>query len=638
MVPSVHIFVSVLYILKEITGIECQEFENPEIARHLNMGRDLLTQGLYDDALSHYHAAVEADPYNYLTYYTRATVYMAIGKIASAIKDLTKVIELKPDFAAARLQRGNILLKQGKLDEAHIDYEMVLRTDPMNQEAHRSYSIIDPIKRDIETAYIMVADHNYQAAVDLLTQLLQDVPWDTKLREMRSECYEAIGDMMNAISDLRSILKSQANSQLRYLKLSQLYYEIGETEESLNAIRECLRFDPDHKGCFTHYKYVKKIAAQLKAIQTLTNEGNFDECVTKAESAISLETKVPQIMYLLRAKHCKCLNKAKRSMEAITACTAALKIMPDDVDVLCERGDAHIVNENYEDAVSDFQRASTINEHSQRAHDGVKRALKLEKQAKKKNYYAILGVKRTAGKREILKAYRKLAQKWHPDNFQGDEKATAEKKFIDIAAAKEVLSDPEKRQKFDNGEDPLDPESQQGGFNPFQQVALLDFEGKAVNHEMYETIKSASEEGNDIDIVYGALYALLKCALSIPEASLKQEVFKEDLKELKIQEDYIDDLANFVYGQKRQSIVSSLQHNVPHLPKLSEFRWRVDVAISTSTLNRVLEPAIIIEIKLSDGRKETFEVHPSQFHRLRFAVATLLKEMENLETRNILKN
>ena len=36
---------------------------------------------------------------------------------------------------------------------------------------------------------------------------------------------------------------------------------------------------------------------------------------------------------------------------------------------------------------------------------------------------------------------RKAAQKWHPDNFQGDEKKIAEKKFIDIAAAKEVLTD-----------------------------------------------------------------------------------------------------------------------------------------------------------------------------------------------------
>lgn len=49
---------------------------------------------------------------------------------------------------------------------------------------------------------------------------------------------------------------------------------------------------------------------------------------------------------------------------------------------------------------------------------------------------------RHATKKEILKAYRKLAVKWHPDQFQDpQEKKKAEVKFIDIAAAKEVLTD-----------------------------------------------------------------------------------------------------------------------------------------------------------------------------------------------------
>ena len=49
---------------------------------------------------------------------------------------------------------------------------------------------------------------------------------------------------------------------------------------------------------------------------------------------------------------------------------------------------------------------------------------------------------RTAGKREIMKAYRKHAVKWHPDKYDGDDKPHAEKMFIDVAAAKEVLTDP----------------------------------------------------------------------------------------------------------------------------------------------------------------------------------------------------
>nr|WBW70094.1 venom protein [Lampona murina] len=469
MIPSLHLFISLLYVLKDFADVRCNEWiHNPEIDRHLQLGRELLTQGLYDDALSHYHAAVDADPYNYLTYYTRATVYLAIGKIASALKDLTRVIELKPDFAAAHLQRGNLFLKQGHMDEAHIDYENVLRMDPMNPDANSGYNMIEPLKRDIRVAYSMVADRNYHEAISVLTQLLQEIPWDAKLREMRSKSYEALGDIVSAISDLRVILKSQTENQLRYLKLSELYYEIGETEEALNAIRECLRYDPDHKACFAHYKNIKKIAGHLKAIQDLMNEENYAECISRAEKAIPLETKVPHIMYLLKSKLCICQNKAGQISEAIKSCSDALNIKPNDFDMLCERGDAHLNNENYSEAIQDFQKAINVNEHSQRANEGLRRAQKLEKQSKKRNYYAILGVKRTAGKKEILKAYRKMAQKWHPDNFQGDEKAKAEKKFIDIAAAKEVLTDPEKRQKFDNGEDPLDPESQQG-FNPFQQ-------------------------------------------------------------------------------------------------------------------------------------------------------------------------
>ena len=56
-----------------------------------------------------------------------------------------------------------------------------------------------------------------------------------------------------------------------------------------------------------------------------------------------------------------------------------------------------------------------------------------------RNYH----IYRNAQKKDILKSYRKLAMQWHPDKFESeDEKKEAEKKFMDIAAAKEVLSDP----------------------------------------------------------------------------------------------------------------------------------------------------------------------------------------------------
>jgi curved DNA-binding protein len=64
-----------------------------------------------------------------------------------------------------------------------------------------------------------------------------------------------------------------------------------------------------------------------------------------------------------------------------------------------------------------------------------------------KDYYKILGVNRNAEEKEIKKAYRKLARQYHPDVNPGDK--AAEEHFKDINEAYEVLSDPEKRQKYD---------------------------------------------------------------------------------------------------------------------------------------------------------------------------------------------
>ncbi|SRR6266566_4961215 len=64
-----------------------------------------------------------------------------------------------------------------------------------------------------------------------------------------------------------------------------------------------------------------------------------------------------------------------------------------------------------------------------------------------KDYYKILGVSKNASEKEIKQAYRKLARQYHPDVNPSDK--TAEEKFKEINEANEVLSDPEKRKKYD---------------------------------------------------------------------------------------------------------------------------------------------------------------------------------------------
>src|SRR5436190_2184719 len=78
-----------------------------------------------------------------------------------------------------------------------------------------------------------------------------------------------------------------------------------------------------------------------------------------------------------------------------------------------------------------------------------------------RDYYETLGVPKTASEDEIRSAFRKLARKYHPDVAK--DKKAAEEKFKEINEAYEVLSDPEKRKKYDQlGAD----WNRQGGFQP----------------------------------------------------------------------------------------------------------------------------------------------------------------------------
>jgi curved DNA-binding protein len=81
-----------------------------------------------------------------------------------------------------------------------------------------------------------------------------------------------------------------------------------------------------------------------------------------------------------------------------------------------------------------------------------------------KDHYATLGVSRTASSDEIQKAYRKLARKYHPDMNPDD--ATAKKKFQEVQSAFEVLSDSDKRKRYDQFGSDFDPGAAGAGGHP----------------------------------------------------------------------------------------------------------------------------------------------------------------------------
>ncbi|MFC1932566.1 DnaJ C-terminal domain-containing protein [Chloroflexota bacterium] len=145
-----------------------------------------------------------------------------------------------------------------------------------------------------------------------------------------------------------------------------------------------------------------------------------------------------------------------------------------------------------------------------------------------KDYYNILGVKRDASEQEIKKAYRRLARKHHPDVNLGDK--SAEARFKEINEAYEVLSDKEKRQKYDQFGDQwqyADQFAKAGG----QRYTSRDFSPGGGAQRFH------FEEG-DLDSLFGDLFQGFRAGTSSRRARPKRSLDIDHPVEVTLEEAY----------------------------------------------------------------------------------------------------
>ncbi|KAF2068861.1 hypothetical protein CYY_009820 [Polysphondylium violaceum] len=149
------------------------------------------------------------------------------------------------------------------------------------------------------------------------------------------------------------------------------------------------------------------------------------------------------------------------------------------------------------------------------------------------------------------------------------------------------------------------------------------------------TIKSEENkvEPNNSSIVFTGLYYLLKIAV---KRKINAQTFTTDITDLKLPPYLITGLSN-VFTNQIKDLSEKAMNDKILFPQLTDFKWRVDVIISSSFTSRVLQPVILMELKDSKDNCKLFEISIDNFHKLRYSVAKVLKDIDDLEQIQILQ-
>ena len=155
-------------------------------------------------------------------------------------------------------------------------------------------------------------------------------------------------------------------------------------------------------------------------------------------------------------------------MEAMKDADEAIKNNPNYPTAYIRRALIYEEFKMFDDAKADLSKAKELDPSNPKIEGYINEANQKADSAKNRDYYQILGINKNATPDEIKKAYRKLALKYHPDRNSESEqsKKIAQRKFEDVSDAYSVLSDPKKKQMFDQGVDPLNPEVASGAGGP----------------------------------------------------------------------------------------------------------------------------------------------------------------------------
>ncbi|XP_065358280.1 dnaJ homolog subfamily C member 7 isoform X1 [Calliphora vicina] len=433
-----------------------------------NLGNDQYKAQNYQSALKFYSDAISLCPDSATYYGNRAACYMMLSNYTNALNDARTAVRLDPKFEKAYVRIAKCCVAKGDIIGTEQAIKRIEEIDAQSNAVNTEKQAVQQLRQLEQTIQTNCEAKAYRNVVYYLDSAIKLAPACYRYRLLKAECLAYLGRCDEAVDIAISVMKLDSTSADAIYVRGLCFYYTDNLEKGIKHFELALQLDPDHKKAKEMRTRSKTLKDMKENGNVLFKSGRYREAQAVYTDALKIDEFNKDINSKLLYNRALVQSKINNLREAVADCSRVLEINDKYLKALLLRARCYNDLEKFDECVNDYETALQIQKSAE-----IKKLLRdakfALKKSKRKDYYKILGITRSAGEDEIKKAYRKKALVHHPDrhaNSSPEERKEQELKFKEIGEAYAILSDQRKKMRYDSGQDM--EEHEQADFDPNQ--------------------------------------------------------------------------------------------------------------------------------------------------------------------------
>lgn len=319
---------------------------NPELAAvYAARGQIYHQLGRWDKALADLDQAITLDSQISAYYCHRSTTYKTLHMYVEALADLNLALAQNPRCQDALMQRGSYYVEVGDYDKALQDWSRVLRSDPFHVQAL------------LQRGSLHHRLEHWQDAIEDFTRVIESFPYLPRPYRYRSECYESLGKIPQAISDALQALRCCEEGMGDIPRLEHRLQRLGYKGPATFPLPE----SPSRAELLAYLEQIPEaVCEQIKCHQEQARdflaEGKFQDSVAYFSAAIELDPYLYD-SYIGRARALAAQGKLMESLENLQQ---AILLCPQSDYAFHQRALIRFDMDDLDGAIEDIQCALSL--------------------------------------------------------------------------------------------------------------------------------------------------------------------------------------------------------------------------------------------------------------------------------------